>query len=67
MGVTSVESIKESNFSGGLDFIIICKFSKGEPGGPVFFAVVREGVNILLDFLVGTFSLSIGLEVEGGR
>ena len=64
--VASIESIEESDFCGQLDFIVICEFSEREPSGPVFFAVVREGVNVLFNFLIGMFSLTISLGVKGG-
>ena len=66
MGVASIKGIERSNFCGRLDFIIIREFSKGEPSELVFFVVVREGANVLFNFLIGMFSLTIGLGVKGG-
>ena len=62
-----VESIERSDFCRGLNFIIICEFSEEEPSGPVFLAMVKEGANILLYFLISMFSLTIGLEIKGSR
>ena len=64
-GMISIKSIERSNFCGRLDFIVICEFSEEEPSGPVFFVMIREGVNVLLNFLIGTFSLTISLGVKG--
>ena len=63
--VMSVKSVEGSDFCRGLDFIIISEFGEGEPGRPVFLAVVRESAYVLLNFLISVFSLPIGLGVEG--
>ena len=64
-GLVSIKSIEGSDFCRCLDFIVIGKFSEREPSEPVFFMVVREGADVLLNFLIGTFSLTIGLGVKG--
>ena len=65
-GVASIESVERSDFGGGLDFVIISEFSEGESCRPVFFTVVREGADVLFNFLISTFGLTIGLRVESG-
>ena len=67
MGMTSIKSVERSDLCGRLDFIVICEFSEGEPSGPVFFVVVREGANVLLNFLIGMFGLTISLGVKDSR
>ena len=64
-GVASVKSIEESDFCRRLDFVIISEFSEGEPGRPVFLAVVRESAYVLLNFLIDAFGLTVSLRVEG--
>ena len=64
-GVASVKSVEGSDFCRCLDFVVIGKFGEREPSGPVFFLVVRESADVLLDFLIGTFGLTIGLRVKG--
>ncbi len=44
--------------------IVVGKFSQWEPVAPVGLLVVNEDLEILLDFLVDSFSLSVGLWVE---
>lgn len=56
---------KQAFTSGGMDLIVVCKSSKGEPFCPISLEIVDEDMEIFLNFLIDSFSLSIFLKVKG--
>ena len=51
---------------GGVDTGVDNKFGHGKVLVPVCLSAVDVKANIVLDFLIGAFSLSVGLRVIGG-
>jgi hypothetical protein len=64
--VTSGVDHERSLLRGRVDVIIVGELRKGEEFVPIILSFVHEGSEVLLQFLVGTFGLSIGLGVIGG-
>ncbi len=48
-----------------VDSVVVRKLGKWQPIGPVVLSVVDEDSKVLFDFLVDSFSLSVGLWVKG--
>ncbi len=49
-----------------VDSIVVHEFCERQPVGPVVLSIVNEDSEVLFDFLVNSFGLSIRLRVEGG-
>ena len=50
---------------GGVDMVVVCKLSQWEKSLPVILSFTDKQPDVLFEFLVNTFSLSISLGVIG--
>lgn len=66
-GVTAIEYHERTLASHTMNSVVMGEFSKQEPIAPVGLSVVNEDLEILLNFLVNLFSLTIRLRMKGSR
>ena len=65
--VSSVKDLERAFAHGGMDAVVVLKGTYGEPIGPVVLMMVKDNAEILFNFLIDTFHLSISLWVKGSR
>jgi hypothetical protein len=59
---------KEGGISGcGMDSVVVGEFGSGQPIGPIVLHEVGVEPEILFQFLIGAFGLTIGLWMIGSR
>ena len=64
--VSSIIDIERGETRRGLDFVVVRELGAGQPLSPIRLSMIDEYPEILLYFLVHSFSLSVGLRVIGG-
>ncbi len=65
--VTAVQDHGGAFARSTVDSIVVCELCEWEPIGPVVLSIVNKDSEVLFNFLVNSFSLTICLRMEGGR
>jgi hypothetical protein len=66
MGVLPTVQHEGGDLGGGVDPIIVCKFSEGKPVVPVIMMLIDKHSEVLFDLLIDVFSLPVSLGMESG-
>ena len=65
--VVAVHEVEWGESSRNMDSVVVGEFGHGYPLRPVILVVIEEDPEVLFQFLIDTFRLSICLRMEGRR
>ncbi len=64
--VSAIQYQERTFLCGAVDAVVVCELSEREPVTPICLSMIDKDSEVLLDLLVHSFGLSIGLWMKGG-